>query len=122
MTSREFNASRGHLVMTGAQPSLQFVKDRRSFNANGRNPLGKGFASREAGFMRSTTSYDLYSPREIALAAGVPEADVIDAMGGDARRLVAHADAVRLGRALMARACAASSSAARADTTRAAAT
>ena len=61
---------------------------------------------------------DLYSPREIALAAGVPEADVVDAMGGDARRLVVHADAVRLGRALVARASAAASSAARADTAR----
>ena len=63
---------------------------------------------------------DLYSPREIALATGVPEADVVDAMGGDARRLVVHTDAVRLGRALVARASAAASSAA--DTARPAAT
>src|SRR6266550_1311908 len=71
--------------------------------------------------MRPTPSHDLYSPREIALAAGVPEADVI-AVIGDARGLVAHADAVRLGRALVARASAAASSTAGADTARPAAT
>ena len=42
---------------------------------------------------------DLYSPREIALAAGVPEADVVAALGG-VRRFVGHADAVRIGRQL----------------------
>src|SRR6266550_1375957 len=67
--------------------------------------------------MRPTPSHDLYSPREIALAAGVPEADVI-AVIGDARGLVAHADAVRLGRALVARASAAASSTAGAETAR----
>src|SRR6266550_555768 len=67
-------------------------------------------------------AYDLYSPREIALAAGVPEADVIDAVGGDARQLVAHTDAVRLGRALVARASAAASADPDADTARPAAT
>ena len=41
----------------------------------------------------------LYSPREIARAAGVGEADVLAALGG-ARGLVAHRDAVRLGRML----------------------
>ena len=50
--------------------------------------------------MGSPTRYDLYSPGEIALAAGVPEADVIAALGGG-RRFVGHADAVRLGRQLV---------------------
>jgi hypothetical protein len=68
--------------------------------------------------MRPTPSHDLYSPREIALAAGVPEADVIAAIGGDVRRLVVHADAVRLGRALVARASSAAPTAAEADATR----
>jgi periplasmic protein TonB len=40
---------------------------------------------------------DLYSPREIALAAGVPEADVIAALGG-ARQLVGYGEALRVGR------------------------
>src|SRR6185503_14669130 len=72
--------------------------------------------------MRPIPSHDLYSPREIALAAGVPEADVIAALGGDARRLVGHGDAVRLGRALVARAASSASPAAAADTGRPAAT
>jgi len=50
--------------------------------------------------MGSPTPYDLYTPGEIALAAGVPEADVIAAIGG-VRRFVGHADAVRLGRQLV---------------------
>jgi protein TonB len=49
--------------------------------------------------MGSTTAYDLYSPGEIASAAGVLEADVIAALGG-VRRFVGHADAVRIGRQL----------------------
>jgi TonB family protein len=49
--------------------------------------------------MRPTPLHDLYSPREIALAAGVPEADVIAALG-PVRDFVAHAEAVRIGRAL----------------------
>jgi TonB family protein len=49
--------------------------------------------------MGSTTPYDLYSPSEIARAAGVPEAEVIAALGG-VRLFVGHADAVRLGRQL----------------------
>jgi len=49
--------------------------------------------------MRPTPAHDFYSPREIALAAGVPEADVLAALG-DVRGFVGHADAVRLGRAL----------------------
>ena len=49
--------------------------------------------------MRPMPSHDLYSPHEIALAAGVPEADVLAALG-TVRGFVAHADAVRLGRAL----------------------
>ena len=44
-------------------------------------------------------AYDLYSPGEIARAAGVSEADVIAALGG-VRRFVGHSDAVRLGRHL----------------------
>jgi protein TonB len=46
-------------------------------------------------------SSQLYSPREIALAAGVPEAQVVAALGGT-RELVPHADAVRVGRLLTA--------------------
>lgn len=49
--------------------------------------------------MHSTPSHELYSPREIALAAGVPEADVLAALG-NVHGLVPHADAVRLGRVL----------------------
>src|SRR5580765_8963205 len=49
--------------------------------------------------MGSTPQYDLYAPNEIARAAGVPEADVIAALGG-VRRFVGHSDAVRLGRQL----------------------
>jgi TonB family protein len=49
--------------------------------------------------MGSSTPYDLYSPGEIASAAGVPEAEVIAAFGG-VRRFVSHADAVRIGRQL----------------------
>ena len=49
--------------------------------------------------MGSTTPYDLYSPSEIARAAGVPEAEVIAALGG-VSRFVGHSDAVRLGRQL----------------------
>jgi periplasmic protein TonB len=44
-------------------------------------------------------AYDLYSPGEIARAAGVSEADVIAALGG-IRRFIGHSDAVRLGRHL----------------------
>ncbi len=57
--------------------------------------------------MRSPSGHDLYSPREIALAAGVPEADVLAALG--ARGLVPHAEAVRLGRRLAQRVTARSS-------------
>lgn len=53
--------------------------------------------------MRSTSAHDLYSPLEIAQAAGVPEADVL-AVLGHARGLVPHAEAVRLGRRLVQRA------------------
>jgi len=49
--------------------------------------------------MRPTPLHDLYSPREIALAAGVPEADVVAALGA-VRDFVSHADAVEVGRAL----------------------
>lgn len=58
--------------------------------------------------MRSPSGHDLYSPREVALAAGVPEADVLAALG--ARGLVPHAEAVRLGRRLAQRVTAGSSS------------
>ena len=53
--------------------------------------------------MRSASAHDLYSPLEIAQAAGVPEADVL-ALLGHARGLVPHAEAVRLGRRLVQRA------------------
>jgi protein TonB len=53
--------------------------------------------------MRSASAHDLYSPREIAQAAGVPETDVRAALG-HARELVPHAEAVRLGRMLVQRA------------------
>jgi protein TonB len=56
-------------------------------------------------FMYSTSGHDTYSSREIALAAGVPEADVLAALD-QARGFVPHADAVRLGRALAQRATA----------------
>jgi TonB family protein len=46
----------------------------------------------------STT--EVYSPREIALAAGVPEEAVLAALGGSG--YVRHADAVRIGRQLVA--------------------
>ena len=49
--------------------------------------------------MGSPTPYDLYSPGEIARAAGVPESEVIAALGG-VRRFIGHSDAVRLGRQL----------------------
>jgi TonB family protein len=51
-----------------------------------------------------TRTPDLYSAREIALAAGVPETRVRAALGAQAALFVRHADAVRLGRALAARA------------------
>lgn len=62
--------------------------------------------------MASMPASDLYSPREIALAAGVPEAQVLAALGETRRRTavwfgaevrpryITHADAVRIGRAL----------------------
>ena len=47
---------------------------------------------------------NVYSPREIALASGVPEAQVLAALrlasGGDPPAYVAHRDAVRIGRSL----------------------
>jgi TonB family protein len=55
--------------------------------------------------MRPNASSDVYSAREIALAAGVPEDEVRAALagleGGDG--YAGHADAVRIGRALAAR-------------------
>jgi len=58
--------------------------------------------------MRPNTAYDSFTPREIALAAGVPEADVLAALGlprGRRSNLqVSHAEAVRLGRMLAPRA------------------
>src|ERR1700704_2005869 len=71
--------------------------------------------------MRPIPSHNLYSPREIAIAAGVPEADVVAAMA-HVRGLVAHAEAVRLGRALVARASAVASSPAGAEASRPAGT
>jgi protein TonB len=49
--------------------------------------------------MRSGFEHDTFSPREIAQAAGVPEADVVAAAGYD-RELIPHAEAVRIGRML----------------------
>ena len=53
--------------------------------------------------MRPGSEPDLYSPREIAQAAGVPETEVLAALGG-ARPRISHAEAVRLGRMLVQRA------------------
>jgi protein TonB len=50
-----------------------------------------------------SSSHDLYSPAEIARAAGVREAEVMAELA-HRRELVPHADAVRLGRMLVARA------------------
>jgi protein TonB len=65
---------------------------------------GKGFASRQTGSvspMVPAHMNDVYSPDEIARAAGVPEEVVVAAMGGpDA--LVVFADAVRIGRSVRA--------------------
>src|SRR4051812_36232027 len=52
--------------------------------------------------MRSAAAHDSYTVREIALAAGVPDADVLAALG-DSRALVPHAEAVQLGRRLVQR-------------------
>jgi TonB family protein len=51
--------------------------------------------------MQRPPSSDLYTPREIARAAGVPVQQVVAALGGRTG-FVPHADAVRLGRALAA--------------------
>jgi protein TonB len=61
--------------------------------------IGKGFALRYHAPMGAYRSPELYSPREIALAAGVSEAEVVAALDGS-HRLLAHADAVQLGRIL----------------------
>ncbi len=53
--------------------------------------------------MGSASGHHAYSPREIALAAGVAEDDVLAALGY-ARELVPHDEAVRLGRMLVQRA------------------
>ncbi len=50
--------------------------------------------------MRSQPGIDVYTPREIAAAAGVPLADVLAALNG-IDGYVPHADAVRLGRLVM---------------------
>ena len=67
--------------------------------------------------MRPTSSNDSFTPREIALAAGVPEEQVLAALGvprGRAGLHVSHAEAVQLGRMLALRAASPS----RADATR----
>jgi TonB family protein len=46
-----------------------------------------------------SASRQCYSPREVAEAAGVPEAQVLDALGG-AGRYLSHEEAVRIGREL----------------------
>ena len=50
--------------------------------------------------MRPAPQPDLYSPREIAIAAGVPETAVREALGA-ARELVSFDEAVRVGRRLV---------------------
>src|SRR6266404_4307633 len=50
--------------------------------------------------MSSNQSIEEYSPREIAQAAGVSEEQVLAVLGG-VERPVPHADAVRIGRALV---------------------
>lgn len=52
--------------------------------------------------MRPASAHDLYSPAEIARAAGVSEADVVAALAYG-RELISHAEAVRLGRMLVQR-------------------
>ena len=47
---------------------------------------------------------DVYSPREIALAAGVAEEQVVTALGGSRHTYVPHGEAVRVGRLLARRA------------------
>jgi hypothetical protein len=62
---------------------------------------GKPFALKRTETMVSDN--EVYSPREIALAAGVSEQQVVEAIargGGDRLSYVRHADAVRIGRAL----------------------
>jgi hypothetical protein len=49
--------------------------------------------------MDSGRAHELYSPLEIAKAAGVPEAEVLVVLG-HARGLVPHAEALRIGRML----------------------
>ena len=49
--------------------------------------------------MHPNRAIDVYTPREIAQAAGVPEEQVLGVLGG-VNRLVPHADAVRIGREL----------------------
>jgi periplasmic protein TonB len=58
--------------------------------------FGKGFASSDYAFMSIT---EVYAPREIAKAAGVPEERVVAALGSR-DVFVSHSDAVRLGREL----------------------
>ena len=53
------------------------------------------------GFMRPAPQADLYSAGEIAVAAGVPESAVRDALGA-AREFVSFDEAVRIGRKLVA--------------------
>ncbi len=53
--------------------------------------------------MRSAFAHDLYSPLEIAQAAGVPETEVLAALGF-VREPIPHAEAVRIGRMLAPRA------------------
>src|SRR5262249_37429441 len=62
----------------------------------------RSFASPTGGFMRPTPHGDLYSPREIARAAGVPEAAVRQALA-DGRDLVTFDEAVRVGPMLVQR-------------------
>src|SRR5476651_375915 len=88
-------------VTTGAQAGGPIWRHPRSFRANRPKHVGRSLASRPL-FMRPASAHDLYSPAEIARAAGVSEADVVAALGYG-RELISHAEAVRLGRMLVQR-------------------
>lgn len=86
--------------MDGAQPIQPKAVKHSSFGLKRPKPVGKGFASQSVGpsVMSSLSSGELYSAREIALAARVSEAEVVALMGG-VLGYVRHDDAVRMGRA-----------------------
>src|SRR5579864_111816 len=69
------------------------MSNRRSFNGKRPKTAGKGFA------LYGRPPMEMYSPREVALAAGVPEALVRAALGGSGS-YVSHDEAVRVGKRL----------------------